>query len=171
MNEIIQLKDIVSQIFFIRGLKVMPDFHLASLYEVETRALKQQVKRNLSRFPADFMFLLNETEWKELITNCNNLGANKFSPATPYAFTEQGVAMLSGIIRSERAIKVNISIMRAFVKMREYIDENKELKKKIDLLESKYDEQFKVVFDALRQLLVQKSEPRNSIGYRAEKDK
>lgn len=171
MNEIIQTKEIVSQIFFIRGLKVMLDFHLASLYEVETRALKQQVKRNLSRFPADFMFQLNETEWKELITNCDNLGANKFSPATPYAFTEQGVAMLSGMIRSERAININISIMRAFVKMREYIDENKDLKKKIDLLESKYDEQFKVVFDALRQLLVQKSEQRNRIGYKVEKDK
>jgi len=171
MNEIIQTKEIVSQIFFIRGLKVMLDFHLASLYEVETRALKQQVKRNKSRFPDDFMFQLNETEWRELITNCDNLGANKFSPATPYAFTEQGVAMLSGIIRSERAINVNISIMRAFVKMREYIDENKELKKKIDLLESKYDNQFKIVFDALRQILVQKSGPRNEIGYKVEKDK
>jgi hypothetical protein len=166
MNEIIQTKEIVSQIFFIRGLKVMLDFHLASLYEVETRALKQQVKRNLSRFPDDFMFQLSDTEWKELITNCDNLGANKFSPTTPFVFTEQGVAMLSGIIRSERAISVNISIMRAFVKMREYLDENKELKRKIDLLESKYDEQFKVVFDALRQLLVQKSEPRNRIGYK-----
>ncbi|NOU47525.1 MAG: ORF6N domain-containing protein [Bacteroidales bacterium] len=170
MHEIIQTKEIVSQIFFIRGLKVMLDFHLASLYEVETRALKQQVKRNLSRFPADFMFQLSDTEWKELITNCDNLGANKFSPATPFAFTEQGVAMLSGIIRSERAIHVNISIMRAFVKMREYLEENKELKKKIDSLESKYDEQFKVVFDALRQLLVQKSEPRNRIGYKIDKD-
>jgi hypothetical protein len=170
MYQIIQTKEIISQIFFIRGLKVMLDFHLASLYEVETRALKQQVKRNLSRFPVDFMFQLSDTEWKELITNCDNLGANKFSPATPYAFTEQGVAMLSGIIRSERAINVNISIMRAFVKMREYIDENKELKKKIDSLESKYDEQFKVVFDALRQLLIQKSVPRNRIGYKIDED-
>lgn len=88
MNELIQTKEIVSQIFFIRGLKVMLDFHLASLYEVETRALKQQVKRNLSRFPADLMFQLNETEWRELITNCDNPGASKFSPA-PTGFANE----------------------------------------------------------------------------------
>jgi hypothetical protein len=166
MNITIQSKEIISQIFFIRGVKVMLDFHLASLYEVETRALKQQVRRNLSRFPNDFMFQLCKSEWKELITNCDMLGANKFSPVTPFAFTEQGVAMLSGIINSERAINVNISIMRAFVKMREYLDQNKDLKKKLDNLESKYDQQFKIVFDALRQILEQENKPRNRIGYK-----
>lgn len=166
MNEIVPTREITSQIFFIRGVKVMLDFHLASLYEVETRALKQQVRRNLSRFPNDFMFQLNETEWKELITNCDKLGANKFSPTTPFAFTEQGVAMLSGILHNERAINVNITIMRAFVKMREYLDENKDLKMKLDAIESKYDQQFKIVFDALRQLLDQKNKPRNRIGYK-----
>ncbi len=92
----------------------MLDFHLAMLYNVETRVLKQQVKRNIERFPDDFMFQLTVIEWKELITNCDNLGAMKFSPSFPYAFTEQGIAMLSGILRSSKAIKINISIMRAF---------------------------------------------------------
>jgi hypothetical protein len=98
MRELMNAKDIISQIYFIRGMKVMLDFHLAMLYEVETRALKQQVKRNINRFPEDFMFQLNETEWKELITNCDNPGAIRFSPTAPYAFTEQGVAMLSGVL-------------------------------------------------------------------------
>src|SRR5437867_12726394 len=144
MKDLIPSNEIISQIFFIRSKKIMLDFHLALLYDVETRALKQQVKRNVERFPEDFMFQLTASEWKELITNCDNLGSMKFSPATPYAFTEQGVAMLSVILRSRRATQVNISIMRAFVKMRELIDENKELKKKLDELESKYDKQFKI---------------------------
>lgn len=159
-------KDIISQIYFIRGMKVMLDFHLAMLYEVETRALKQQVKRNITRFPEDFMFQLNETEWKELITNCDNLGPIRFSPATPYAFSEQGVAMLSGVLRSERAIAVNIAIMRAFVRMRELIDENKDLKKKLDEMENKYDRQFQVVFEAIRKLIEKKGRPLNPIGYK-----
>ena len=93
-----------------------------------------------------FMFQLTITEWKELITNCDNLGAMKFSPSFPYAFTEQGIAMLSGILRSSKAIKINISIMRAFIRMREIIDENKELREKLDDLEARYDEQFRIVF-------------------------
>lgn len=166
MHELINTKDIISQIYFIRGVKVMLDFHLAMLYEVETRTLKQQVKRNINRFPEDFMFQLTEAEWKELITNCENLGSFKFSPTTPFAFAEQGVAMLSGILRSEKAIAVNIAIMRAFVRMRELIDENKDLKKKLDEMESKYDQQFQVVFEAIRQLIEKKDEPRNPIGYK-----
>ena len=141
--------------------------HLSILYEVETRVLKQQVKRNLNRFPGDFMFQLSEKEWKELITICENLRSFKFSPASPFAFTEQGVAMLSGILRSKKVIAVNIAIMRAFVRMRELINENKELKRKLDEMESKYDQQFQVVFDAIRQLIGKKDEPRNPIGYKA----
>ena len=169
MSDLIRSKNILSQIFYIRGVKVMLDFHLADLYEVETRVLKQQVKRNIDRFPGDFMFQLSETEWKELITNCDNLGSVKFSPATPFAFTEQGVAMLSGVLRSEKAIKVNIAIMRAFVRMRELIGQNKELKKKLDKMESKYDQQFRVVFDAIRQLIDKKNEPRNPVGFKTSK--
>ncbi|MCD4790993.1 MAG: ORF6N domain-containing protein [Bacteroidales bacterium] len=162
-------KEIISQIYYIRGVKVMLDFQLAALYDVETRVLKQQVKRNINRFPEDFMFQLSETEWKELITNCDNLGSVKFSPTTPFAFTEQGVAMLSGVLRSEKAINVNISIMRAFVQMRVLIDENKDLKKKLDEMESKYDQQFRVVFEAIRQLIEKKNEPRNPVGFKTSK--
>ena len=169
MNELIPTKEIISQIFYIRGFKVILDFHLATLYQVETRVLKQQIKRNLDRFPEDFMFQLNETEWKELITNCDNLGSMKFSPVTPFAFTEQGVAMLSGILHSDKAVKVNIAIMRAFVRMRELIDENKDMKKKLDKLESKYDKQFQIVFEAIRKLIETKNEPRKSIGYKTAK--
>ena len=147
----------------------MLDFHLATLYEVETRVLKQQVKRNINRFPEDFMFQLTETEWRELITICDKLGAVKFSPAKPFAFTEQGVAMLSGVLRSEKAIKVNIAIMRAFIQMRILIDENKELKMKLNKMESKYDQQFQVVFKAISQLIEKKNEPRKTIGYKTNK--
>ncbi len=166
METLIQSPEVLSQIFFIRGKKVILDFHLASLYEVETRVLKQQVKRNLERFPEDFVFQLSGSEWNELITICDNLGAIKFSPTKPLAFTEQGVAMLSGILRSKKAIAVNIGIMRAFVKMRELLDSSKELHDKLGQLETKYDQQFKVVFDALRQLIDKKNEPRERIGYR-----
>jgi len=169
MNELVTNKEIISQIYYIRGVNVMLDFHLAAMYEVETRVLKQQVKRNISRFPEDFMFQLSETEWKELITICDNLGSIKFSPATPFAFTEEGVAMLSGILRSEKAVQVNIAIMRAFVKMRALIDNNKELKKRLDKMESNYDQQFKIVFEALRQLIEQKNAPRKSIGFKVTK--
>ncbi|HNW91097.1 MAG TPA: ORF6N domain-containing protein [Bacteroidales bacterium] len=169
MNDLILTKEIITQIFYIRGRKVMLDFHLAGMYEVETRALKQQVNRNIERFPEDFMFRLTEKEWKELITICDNLGAFKFSPIAPYAFTEQGVAMLSGILRSKKAIAVNIAIMRAFVKMRELIDENKDLKKKLDLLEAKYDKQFHIVFEAMKQLIQKENEPREPVGFKIKK--
>ena len=159
-------KDIISQIYFIWGKKGMLDFHIASLYEVETRTLKQHLKRNIKRFPDDFMFQLTELEWKEVITNCDNLGGAKFSPATPYAFTEQGVAMLAGILRSDKAIQVNIAVMRAFVKMRELIDSSKEISKKLEEMELKYDKQFKIVFDELRKIIVQKREPREPIGFK-----
>lgn len=160
------VSDIISQIFYIRGKKVMLDFHLSALYGVETRVLKQQVKRNLNRFPEDFMFQLSREEWQELITNCDMLGSIRFSPATPYAFTEQGVAMLSGILRSERAVEVNIAIMRAFVKMREMITENQRLKHKLDEIEKKYDKKFQVVFEAIKQLIEHGKSTRHPIGFK-----
>ena len=106
-----QLQTIQSRIYEVRGQKVMLDFDLAELYDVENRALKQAVKRNIDRFPADFMFQLTKPEWQELITNCDKLPEGvKFSPATPFAFTEQGVSMLSSILRSKKAIQVNIAM-------------------------------------------------------------
>ncbi len=166
MNNLINVKEIISQIYYLRGVKVMLDFQLASLYEVETRVLKQQVKRNINRFPEDFMFQLSETEVENMVSQNVIPSKSKFGGAKPFAFTEQGVAMLSGVLRSEKAVKVNISIMRAFVRMRELIDENKELKQKSDKMESKYDQQFLVVFEAIRQLIEKKNETRNPVGYK-----
>jgi hypothetical protein len=155
-----------TMIFIVRGEKVMLDFHLSGLYEIETRALKQQVRRKIERFPIDFLIILTDQEWKELITNCDNLGAYKYAPSPPFAFTEQGVAMLSSVLKSQKAIEVNIAIMRTFVQIRKMMTESADLNRRIDSLESRYDEQFQSVFAAIRQLLDKKSEPRRAIGYR-----
>jgi len=143
---------IVQRIFFIRLQKVMFDFDLAEMYGVETRVLKQAVRRNKDSFPNDFMFQLTKKEVLEVITNCDNLLQLKYAPALPMVFTEQGVSMLSGILKSKRAVKVHITIMRAFVQMRQLLEGNKELSKKILALEKKYDGQFKLVFDAIKTL-------------------
>src|SRR5690606_28453686 len=128
----IATETVMNQIFNIRGHKVMLDSHLALLYEVENRALKQAVKRKQSRFPNDFMFQLTKKEWRELITICDNLPQGvKYSPATPFVFTEQGVAMLSSILNSERAVAVNIQIMRVFTKIRQMLADNTELRMEI----------------------------------------
>jgi len=150
------------------------DFDLAEMYEVETRALKQAVKRNIDRFPEDFMFELTKAEWQELITNCDNLPITiKFSPVTPYAFTEQGVAMLSSILKSKKALQVNIAIMRAFVFMRQYALSHKDLTEKIKELETLYDKQFADVYDAINYLLKKdhqqtEQRKRKRIGFNAE---
>jgi len=150
----LKLQEIQNRIYELRGQKVMLDFDLAELYQVETRVLKQAVRRNIERFPKDFMFQLNKREWKVLITICDNLPKNlKFSPSMPFAFTEQGVAMLSSVLRSKKAIKINISIMRAFVVIREFALSHKELSQKITELESKYNGQIKDVFEALNYLI------------------
>jgi hypothetical protein len=166
--KIIKKENIVQIIYLIRGEKVILDFDLALLYGVENRVLKQAVRRNLKRFPADFHFQLTKSEWKELITNCDNLKKYKFSPATPYAFTEQGVAMLSGVLRSSKAIKVNIEIMRAFVSLRRLIDTNKDLALKLKELEQKiseHDEQIASVFQAIRELMNPPEPVRKRIGF------
>lgn len=168
MNDLIRSENIISQIYYIRGVKVMLDFHLAALYDVETRVLNQAVQRNIERFPEDFMFQLSDNEIKNLTSQIvtSSWGGRR---RAPYAFTEQGVAMLSGVLRSGKAINVNIAIMRAFVGMRKLINENKELKKKLDKMESKYDQQFRVVFEAIRQLIEKKNEPRNPVGFKTGK--
>ena len=168
MNDLIRSENIISQIYYIRGVKVMLDFHLAALYDVETRVLNQAVQRNIERFPDDFMFQLSDNEIKNLTSQIvtSSWGGRR---RAPYAFTEQGVAMLSGVLRSGKAINVNIAIMRAFVGMRKLINENKELKKKLDKMESKYDQQFRVVFEAIRQLIEKKNEPRNPVGFKTGK--
>lgn len=149
-----QPQKIQTKIYEVREQKVMLDFDLAELYEVENRALKQAVKRNIERFPNDFMFQLAKSEWQELITNCDKLPEGvKFSPATPFAFTEQGVSMLSSILRSKKAIQVNIAIMRAFVFIRQYALSHKDLTDKLKELETKYNKQFKDVYEAINHLL------------------
>ncbi len=145
----------------------MFDFDLAELYGMETRVLKQQVRRNKDRFPDDFMFELTREEWEEVITNCDNLSIySRFKPFPPFAFTEQGVAMLSSVLRSKRAIMVNIAIMRAFVNLRQLIDANKELIRRIDSLEEKYDKKFMLVFEAIKELIREEEKPREKIGYK-----
>ena len=162
------LQIIQNKIFEVRGCRVMLDFHLAELYQVETRALKQAVKRNLSRFPSDFAFQLTKDEWQELITNCDKFPENiRHTPIPPLAFLEQGVAMLSSVLRSQTAIDVNISIMRAFVALRQMITGYQELLKRIEELEESTDAQFSEIYQALTQLLSKpEPKPRKPIGYR-----
>lgn len=148
------IKNIQSKIYEIRNEKVMLDFDLAAMYQVETRSLKQSVKRNMENFPPDFMFQLTKQEWLELITICDNLpNTVKFSPALPFAFTEQGVSMLSSVLKSKKAIQVNLSIMRVFVAVRKMIVSNTAIAKKLEELETKYNKQFKDVYEALSYLM------------------
>lgn len=156
----------------IRNQKIMLDFDLAELYKVENRTLKQAVRRNMDRFPDDFMFQLTKTEWLEVITNCDNLPDTlKFSPSEPFAFTEQGVAMLSSVLKSKKALQINISIMRAFVLLRQFSLTNKELTRKLNELENRYDKKFNTIFEAIDYLLKKDKietaqKKRKRIGYK-----
>jgi hypothetical protein len=156
---------IESRIFFLRGQKVVLSTHLAELYQVEPRALVQAVKRNIKRFPSDFMFMLSSQECENLKSQIVISSWGGLRRAAPYAFTEQGVAMLSSVLRSNRAIQVNIEIMRTFVRLRQMIGPYSELADKLEALEQKYDEQFKVVFDAIRELMAPPEPERPSIGF------
>jgi hypothetical protein len=159
MSTELTLAEIRECIYFIRGQRVMPDSDLARLYGVETKVLKRAVKRNLARFPSDFMFTLTVEEQEILRCQFGTSKSSRGSGGTryaPFVFTQEGVAMLSGVLTSDRAIEVNVTIMRVFVKIREILDTNKELAKKIDGLERKFlehDENFKAVFEAIRQLM------------------
>ena len=153
MEIMVQQEVIERKIYIIRGHKVMLSADLAELYEVEPRVLVQAVKRNIDRFPSDFMFQLNEIEFENLKSQIVTSSWGGMRRANPYAFTEQGVAMLSSVLHSKRAIQVNIATMRAFVKLREMLTAHKDLARKLDKMEKKNDAQFKVVFDAIRQLM------------------
>jgi hypothetical protein len=156
-------------IFAIRGHKVMLDADLAKLYNVSTKVLNQAVKRNIRRFPSDFLFQLDLEEKEELVTICDHLKHLKYSSKLPHAFTEQGVAMLSGVLKSERAINVNIEIMRAFIKMKKMLISHEELALKVTDMEKRYDGNFKMVFNALKQLIEPPAIKRTPIGFRPEK--
>ncbi len=162
----ISIERIERAIFLIRGQKVMLDRDLAELYGVETKVLKQAVRRSIKRFPDDFMFELTKEEfenWRSqfVTSNRDKMGLRY----KPMAFAEQGVAMLSSVLRSERAIEVNIAIMRAFVQLREMLASNVELSRKLKQMEKKYDKQFKIVFEAIRQLMTPPEKPRKKIGF------
>jgi hypothetical protein len=148
-----ELQIIQSKIHEMRGHKVMLDFDLAELYEVETRALKQAVKRNSDRFPNDFMFPLTNNEVEALVSQNVIPSKSYFGGALPFAFTEQGVAMLSSVLKSKKAVQVNIAIMRAFVFIRQYALSHKDLTEKLKEMESKYNKQFKDVYEAINYLL------------------
>ena len=189
-------ENLVPLVRLIRGEKVLLDADLAELYGVGTKVLNQAVKRNLDRFPADFMFQLTVEEWNrsgsQIVTLNKEVGRNWSQTVTasarsgtmrsqsvtaskrnvgaaPYAFTEQGVAMLSSVLRSPRAVEVNIAIMRTFVQLRRLMDSNRDLARKIEAMEKKYDEQFAVVFDAIKRLIAEdgarKAQPKRRIGF------
>jgi len=164
--------DYQSLIFEIRGYKVMIDADLSALYETETKALKQQVKRNTDRFPDDFMFRLTKKEKDQLVTNCDRLSNLKHSSVLPMAFTEQGIPMLSGILRSKEAIAINIQIMRVFVKMRKLIVSNAEILKKIEKLEkSEIDQNQSIanIYQIIKELIEPVYKIRKPIGFKRSK--
>jgi len=167
-------QSLISRIRTVRGQKVLLDSDLAELYGVATKVLIQAVKRNSRRYPADFLFHLTEQELGALRSQIVTLddaqerpkGRGRHAKYSPYAFTEQGVAMLSSVLRSERAVQVNVEIMRAFVRLRGLIGHNRDLARRLDDLESRYDQQFKVVFDAIRELMAPPAPaPKRRIGF------
>jgi hypothetical protein len=164
MPNIVPIERVTEKIYLIRGMRVMLDRDLAKLYGVETKVFKQAVKRNINRFPEDFMFELTGDEFKNLRSQfvTSSWGGPRY---VPMAFTEQGVAMLSSVLTSDRAVQVNIQIMRAFIKMRQMYISHEDLKKKIIVMERKYDKQFQIVFEAIKQLIEADEKPRRKIGY------
>ncbi len=150
---LIPQETIESKILLLRGQKVMLDRDLAKLYKVPTKRLNEQVKRNKGRFPEDFMFQLTKNEKNELVANCDRFNPLKHSTVLPYAFTEHGALMLANVIKSSTAIAVSILIVRAFIRLREVIRNHKDLRRKIEDMERKYDGQFKIVFTAIKKLM------------------
>jgi len=166
----IPAETIERQIYLVRGHKVMLDSDLAELYGVPTKRLNEQVKRNIKRFPSDFMFQLSTEEARalrsQIATSKDSRGGRRY---IPYVFTEQGVAMLSSVLNSERSIQVNIAIMRAFVRLRELLATHKELASKLEAMEKNYDAQFRVVFDAISELMELPEQHRRPIGFTTRK--
>jgi len=178
LNKLIEIPNerIINRIFLMRGRKVMIDRDLAELYEVEIRVLVQAVKRNIERFPSDFMFQLTKEEYKNLRSQIETsslrsqivilkTGRGQHRKYLPYIFTEQGVAMLSSVLNSKKAIQVNIQIIRTFTKLRELLATNKEIRLKIESMEKKYDKKLQEVFEILKRLLVQKKKPKEPMGF------
>jgi phage regulator Rha-like protein len=172
IHQLIPVERISSKIFLIRNEKVLLDFDLAELYGVPTKPLKRAVRRNIDRSPVDFMFPLTKEEYNSLRSQIGTLKRGEHSKYLPYAFTEQGVAMLSSVLNSDRAINVNIAIMRAFVKMRKILESNEILAKKLKQLEKETREKFAehkhqigLIFQAIKELMTEKEKPKRRIGF------
>ena len=168
MSDVIPIESIANRIYLVRGAKVMLDSDLAELYDVPTRRLNEQVKRNLNRFPEDFMFQLTREEYQNLrsqfatSSDDSSHGGRRYAPLV---FTEHGALMAASVLKSKRAVEVSIYVVRAFVQLRQMLATHKDLKKKIEKMESKYDEQFQVVFEAIRHLLEEDEKPKRKIGF------
>lgn len=163
-SSLITVENISTKILLVRGTKVLLDRDLAQLYDVEVKVLNQSVRRNIYRFPSDFMFKLTSEEYlnlKSQFVTSSWGGVRKM----PLVFTEQGVSMLSSILKSKRAIHVNIAIMRAFVELRRLIDANKELLVRIEQMEKRYDKQFQIVFETIKELMREEEKPKEKIGF------
>jgi len=172
-KDIIPVERVAQSILVLREHRVMLDYDLAVLYGIETRALKQAVRRNRDRFPADFMFELSRKEMDTVVSQFVIPNRRKFGGARPMAFTEQGIAMLSSVLNSERAVRVNIAIMRAFVMLRQTLESNRELARKFFELEQrvgKHDEEIAAILEAIRQLMSQPEKPRREIGFHVRED-
>ena len=172
-NSIILIELIENKIYFIRNKKVMLDGDLAELYGISTKRLNEQVRRNIDRFPEDFMFILSKEESDSLRSQIATLkkGRGQHSKYLPYAFTEHGAIMAATILNSPRAVEMSIFVVRAFVKLREMLSSHKDLKRKIEEMEKKYDSQFKIVFTAIKELMSPPQKPVRKIGFKTEKEK
>lgn len=168
MSNLIPSERIASRIFLLRGKKVMLDRDLAKLYAVKTKNLNKAVRRNIERFPEDFMFELNQDELENLRfqIGTSSWGGTRYKP---FVFTELGVAMLSTVLRSKRAILVNIEIMRTFSKIRELLTSNRNLRLKVEEMERRYDKNFKIIFDTLRKMIQEEQSPKRAMGFREKK--
>ncbi|MBU4257858.1 MAG: ORF6N domain-containing protein [Proteobacteria bacterium] len=167
-NEVVPVDQIENIILVIRGQKVILDRDLAQLYNVTTKRLNEQVRRNRSRFPDDFIFRLTAKEKAKVVANCDHLSTVKFSPSLPYAFTEHGAIMAASVINSPRAIASSIFVVRAFVRLRKMVETHTELLQKVGELEDRlesHDEQIQSIFEAIRQLMMPPAKPRKKIGF------
>ena len=167
---VVPIERIERAILLIRGEKVMLDSDLAEIYGVETKVLNQAVKRNTTRFPPDFMFQLTTEEWESLRSQFVTLKRGEHRKYLPYVFTEHGALMLANVLNSERAAQTSVQVVRAFVRLRQMLASNAKLARKLEALEKKYDTQFKVVFDAIRQLMSPPARPKREIGFHVKYD-
>ena len=162
---IVPVERVEETILYIRGQRVILDADLARLYGVTTKRLNEQVRRNRDRFPEDFIFQLSKEEKAEVVANCDHLSNLKFSRTLPYAFTEHGAIMAASVLNTPRAIDASIFVVRAFVKLRQMVAAHKDLEKKLAALERKYDKEFKIVFEAIAELMTPPEKPRRKIGF------